>query len=613
MTHVEPNRLSHLRPAAGVGADQHDPLRQLLEGDGCAGFPVLQQSNAADRRSRQDRASAGPRVLWRLALVIKAHVAAHDRELERPAGVAHAAQAFDELGHDLRPLRVSEVEAIGHGERLRPNGAKVAIRLRDRLLAALVRVGIAVPRRYVGRHRQRLVRPVYAHHRRVAARALHGVAADLLVVLLVDPAPAGDVRRTHQLHEVAADVGALRHPVERLHARPFPVFVQAHVWPVVERRVVGERTQRNVGRHFAVPFQHHVAGVGDFADHREIQLPLAKDRLGLGLAAGLEDDQHPLLAFGQHHFVGRHAVFAARHLVHVEPNTGAALRGHLDGRGSEARRPHVLNSDDRVGRHQLQARFDQQLFGERIADLHRRALLVAVLVEVGARHGRAVDPVAAGLGSDIDDRIADAGRGRIEDLVGAGDADRHRIDQDVAVIGGVEIDLAADRGHADAIAVAADPCDHARHQMPRLGMVRPSEPQRIQVGDGPRAHGEDVAQDSSDPCRGALIGFDVGRVVVALHLEDCRVAVADVDDAGILARAANHPRRFGWQLLEMQARALVAAVLRPHDGEDAELDEVRLAAHRVQDALVFVGAEAVVGNDLGRDHGGSLTAAGPQA
>ena len=87
-------------------------------------------------------------------------------------------------------------------------------------------------------------------------------------------------------------------------------------------------------------------------------------------------------------------------------------------------------------------------------------------------------------------------------------------------------------------------------------MVGPAEAQRVQVGDRPRAHGEDVAQDSADAGRRALVGLDVAGVVVALHLEDGGLAVADVDDAGILARAADHPRRLGRQLLQVDARAL---------------------------------------------------------
>ena len=54
------------------------------------------------------------------------------------------------------------------------------------------------------------------------------------------------------------------------------------------------------------------------------------------------------------------------------------------------------------GRHQLEAGLEQQLLGEGIADLDGRALLLAVLVELGRGHGGAVDAVAAGLGADID-------------------------------------------------------------------------------------------------------------------------------------------------------------------------------------------------------------------
>ena len=182
---------------------------------------------------------------------------------------------------------------------------------------------------------------------------------------------------------------------------------------------------------------------------------------------------------------------------------------------------------------------------------------------------------------------------------GLGDADGHRVDQDVAVIGAVEIDLAADGRHADAIAVAADAGDDAGDQVAHLGMVGPAEAQRVQIGDRPRAHREHVAQDAADAGRRALIGLDVGRVVVALHLEDRGLAVADVDHAGILARAADHPRRRRRQLLQMDARALVGAMLRPHHREDAELGQVRLAPHGVEDALIFLGREAVLGDDLG--------------
>jgi hypothetical protein len=111
-------------------------------------------------------------------------------------------------------------------------------------------------------------------------------------------------------------------------------------------------------------------------------------------------------------------------------------------------------------------------------------------------------------------------------------------------------------------------------------MVRRAEAQRIHRCDRPRAHGEDVAQNAADTGRRTLVGLDVGRVVVALHLEDDAVAVADVDHAGILARALDDLRSGGRQRAQPLLRGFVGAVLVPHRREDAELGKARLASDR---------------------------------
>ena len=374
--------------------------------------------------------------------------------------------------------------------------------------------------------------------------------------------------------------------------------------PVVFGRIGGERAERNVADHLAIEFQHHVAGVGDLADHREIQFPFVEDRLGLGLAAGFEHHEHALLALAEHHLIGRHPLLAAGHHVHVEADTRLAIGRHLDAGGGEPGGSHILDRHDRIGCHQFEAGLDQQLLGKGVADLHRGPLGIRILAEIGARHGRAVDSVAPGLGADIDDRIAHPGGGGIEDPVGIGDANGHRVDEDVAVVCGVEIGLARDCRHPDAIAVAADPGDNALDQMLHLGMLGTPEAQCIGVGDGPRAHGEDIAQDAANPGRRALIGFDVAGVVVALHLEDGSLPIADIDHARVLAGAADHPGRFGRQFLQVQARALVGAMLRPHHRKDAELDHIGLAPQRIEHALVFLGAETVLLDGLGGDWGG---------
>ena len=496
MAFAQPHRLAEMSAA---GADDEDDVADALEGDRRVLRPVLQQADAANRWGRQDgRAAAG-----RLRFVVERDVARHDREIERTAGIAHALEAADDLTHDLGPLRVGEVQAVGDRERCRAHRGQVAPRFGHRLLAALDRVGEAIARRAIGGDRQRLVGAMHADDRRIAARRLHRIGADHVVVLLPDPAAAGDVGRGHQRQQVARDIVAFGGIGERRR------LGRRYVRAIVQRRFVGERTQRDIADRLALELQHHALGIGDVTDDREVQLPLAEDCLGFRLAAGLQHHQHALLRFGEHHLVRGHPRLALRHVVHDEFDADAALRRHFDRRRGEAGGAHVLDRDDHVGRHQFQARLDQQLFGEGIADLHGRALGVGILAEVRARHGRAMDAVAAGLRPDIDDRVADAAGGRIEDLVLIGDADGHRVDQDIAVIGGVEIHLAADRRHADAIAVAADAVDDAADQVAHLGVIGPAEAQRVHVGDGACAHREHIAQNAADAGRRALIGLDV--------------------------------------------------------------------------------------------------------
>jgi len=165
-----------------------------------------------------------------------------------------------------------------------------------------------------------------------------------------------------------------------------------------------------------------------------------------------------------------------------------------------------------------------------------------------------VNTVAPGLGPNINDRVAGAGSGRIEDPVCAGEPDAHRIDQDVAVVRRVEVALAAHCRHADAIAVAGDTGDDAGYEMAGPGMVRTAEAQRIEDRYRPRAHRKDIAQDAADPGRRTLIGLDVRGVIVALDLEYNGVTIADIDDAGVLARTADHSRPGGRQCLEPDLR-----------------------------------------------------------
>ena len=115
---------------------------------------------------------------------------------------------------------------------------------------------------------------------------------------------------------------------------------------------------------------------------------LAKTSMTSVLGAGARDDQHALLRLGEQDLVRRQIGLALRHLVEIDGDAEAAARRHLDRRAGQAGGAHVLDGDDRVALHQLEAGLDQQLLGERIADLHGRPLLL--------RGARRTPPTRAG-------------------------------------------------------------------------------------------------------------------------------------------------------------------------------------------------------------------------
>ena len=71
-----------------------------------------------------------------------------------------------------------------------------------------------------------------------------------------------------------------------------------------------------------------------------------------------------------------------------------------------------------------------------------------------------MDAVTAGLRAEIDDFVADPARLGVENLIGLGDAHRHGVDENIAVIAFVEIRRAADGRHPETIAIGTDPGDH---------------------------------------------------------------------------------------------------------------------------------------------------------
>src|SRR5262249_61296740 len=77
-------------------------------------------------------------------------------------------------------------------------------------------------------------------------------------------------------------------------------------------------------------------------------------------------------------------------------------------------------------------------------------------------------------------------------------------------------------------------------ELPRFGAVELAEAERVEDGDRPRPHREDVAENPTDAGRRPLKRLDERRMVVALDLEDDRPAVADNGRARGLTGALVH-------------------------------------------------------------------------
>ena len=372
----------------------------------------------------------------------------------------------------------------------------------------------------------------------------------------------------------------------------------------VERRFLDERGDLEIGDDVALPEEAHARLLADDADLRDVHAPLAEDRGDLGLAPPVDDEDHALLRLGEHQLVRRHPGLAHRDLRQVELHPDAAAGAHLERRGRQPGRSHVLDRDHGVALEDLEDGFEDELLHERVAHLHGRAALRLPIVERVRSHRRAVDPVAARLRARVEDGVSRAGGLRAEDPVLPHDADRHDVHEDVLVVGRVEKRHPADRRHADAVAVPPDAAHDAVHEVAHARSRGIPEEERVEDRERARAHREDVAQDPADARGRALVGLDEGRVVVGLHLEDDGESVADVHGARVLAGALQDARAGGRELLQVGLRGLVRAVLAPERRVDPQLHEVRVAAEDLPDPQELVGREPVLGHDGGRQRRG---------
>src|ERR687897_1165459 len=129
-------------------------------------------------------------------------------------------------------------------------------------------------------------------------------------------------------------------------------------------------------------------------------------------------------------------------------------------------------------------------------------------------------------------------------------------------------------------------------------MIDAAKAQRIQRSDGPGAHGKNVPQNTADASSRPLIRLYKRRMVVAFHLECHCQTIADIDHSGVFTGALKNMRPFGWQTLQVLARALVATVLRPHNREHAELGIVGFSSKNLNNLLVLIRHDSMARNQL---------------
>ena len=265
--------------------------------------------------------------------------------------------------------------------------------------------------------------------------------------------------------------------------------------------------------------------------------------------------------------MGLHAGLPSGNSRHVHVHTYTSPGRRLAGGTGQPGTAQVLDTHHQALVQELEAGLDEPLLLVRVSHLDAGPL-VAVVVrrETGrGQHADTADAVPAGAGTQHDGQVAHPGGPSEHQALGGKHAQAEHVDQWVSLVGLIEDHLAAHGGHPDSIAVTRHPGDHALGDPPAPGVVKRSKAERIHEGDGSGAHGEDVAQDAPHPGSRPLVGLDGRGVVVRLDADGRRDAVAHVDHSGVLTGSHQHPGGFGGKPLEVNAAALVGAVLRPHD------------------------------------------------
>src|SRR5205807_10295886 len=125
----------------------------------------------------------------------------------------------------------------------------------------------------------------------------------------------------------------------------------------------------------------------------------------------------------------------------------------------------VLQPDEQAAARDLEAGFDNDLLGERVADLNTRPFRFRFCIEGTRRQNAdAADAVAPRLRSHQQRDVSGSFCARALDMCGLADPDTHHVDERIAAIARAELHLSADGRDPDRAPVLRDAGKHATEQ-----------------------------------------------------------------------------------------------------------------------------------------------------
>ena len=447
--------------------------------------------------------------------VVERVLARDERGAECFSGGAAAGDGSDEGAERGRLTRVAPREVVeqGHTIGVGTNGNDVADRLVDGDGGHRLRIVEAVPRVDADADGDAVVLLGAGQYDSVGVALIVVTGqrphecrpADLMIVAMDDGRLGGDVgvseqgeQRRSRVVDAPADGCCRRGGGHRSHPPLRPAVV--------------EEAGRQVEHDLAGEANDEVASTGELADVGQLDTVQPTPSTQLVDVIGSDGENHSLLSLRQPDLPRLQTRVLERNGVEFDVRTDRL--GHLaDCRREPTRtavgdgRPQMLGAVEHV---------DQQLLGDRVADLHAGA----GDLPGGGVHRRtgergSADPVATGCPADQDDPIAGV-RPRWRLALG-GRADAAAEDQRIGGELVVVEHRPGDRRQADLVAVVGDAGDDPLADAPRVQCARRqrlgcevggSEAQHVGDGDRPMTGPEHVADHPADARVGATERFD---------------------------------------------------------------------------------------------------------